>query len=363
MANIENTQQQEGKVETKRFSSASFIKTSIIVVLVGGSLLALLAYQQFQQFVNSPISNQKEIVIIAIKPGSSLNSVAQTLHNKGLLDQPKWFVWYMRYLQKQHVIKAGEFGIDPSWTIDELIDGLENPKVIQYPVTIVAGQTIQQNLAIIQALPKIRKELDITDIKALQKLFGVDKPMAKKYPYANLEGLILPETYHYQAGDSDKQILLRALQAGQEFLDQAWLKREKGLPYKTPYEALIMASIVEKETGYAPERPLIAGVFVRRLQKRMRLQTDPTVIYGIGMDYDGNIRKRDLRAKTSYNTYTINGLPPTPIALPSKEAILATLHPEPTKALYFVAKGGGQHHFSKTLVEHNRAVQKYILKR
>ncbi|MDX1352395.1 MAG: endolytic transglycosylase MltG [Thiomicrorhabdus sp.] len=334
-----------------------------VLLLLAGLVAFATAYSQFNHFISSPISQQKQPIELTIEPGSSVLKVANQLHQKGFLTQPKWFAWYVRYLNKQNVIKAGEFYIQPEWTVEELIYNLENAKNIQYPVTIVAGQTIQQSLQTIQSLPKIKKELDITDIKGLQMLFGIDETVNNKYPYASLEGRILPETYHYQAGDSDKEILLRAFQALNQELDQAWQNRDKGLPYKTPYEALIMASIVEKETGYAPERPLIAGVFVRRIKIGMRLQTDPTVIYGIGQSYDGNIRKRDLLKTTPYNTYKIDGLPPTPIALPSSEAIHAALNPQPTKALYFVAKGGGQHHFSNTLIEHNKAVEKYLLNR
>lgn len=333
----------------------------LMVLLIAAVLVIGFAYQKYQAFITTPISNLQEPVLIHIKPGSSVYKIAQQLKNKQFLQEPKWFAWYVRYQKKQHVFKAGEFYIQPNWTVDELITGLENAKNVQYPVTIVAGQTIQQVLTHIQTLPKLKKELDINDIKALQKLFGVDQKIDDRYPYASIEGRILPETYHYQLGDSDKDIVLRAFKATNQTLEAAWQKRDKKLPYKTPYEALVMASIVEKETGHAPERPLIAGVFVRRLNKGMRLQTDPTVIYGIGQKYDGNIRKRDLLKKTPYNTYTINRLPPTPIALPSKEAIYAALNPEKTKALYFVAKGGGQHHFSNTLKEHNRAVRKYIL--
>ena len=329
----------------------------ILVLVIGLSV----SYQKYEEFIESPISGLSEPMVVQIKPGSSVARIAQLLHQKGLLAKPDWFVWYVRYVDKQHVFKAGEFWIDPQWRVEELIDGLENAKNVQYPATIVAGQTIQQTLQTIQSLPKLKIELDIEDIKGLQAAFGISEPVDPRYPYASLEGRFLPETYHYQLGDSDKDILLRAFNAAQEVLQQAWETRAPDLPYQTPYEALIMASIVEKETGYAPERPLIAGVFVRRLQRGMRLQTDPTVIYGIGQDYDGNIRKRDLLTKTPYNTYKINRLPPTPIALPSEEAINATLNPAETKALYFVAKGEGKHHFSNTLVEHNRAVRKYIL--
>jgi UPF0755 protein len=340
-----------------------WLRSFLIITLITGLAVGY-AYLQFKQFVESPISTQTEAVIIHIKPGSSVHKVARQLHAKGLLKQPKWFAWYVQYQKKQNLIKAGEFYIQPQWNIDQLIAGLANAKDVQYPATIIAGQTIQQAIQRIQGLPKLKIELDINDIAGLQNLLGVeegDRKVDDRYPYATIEGRILPETYHYQLGDSDKDILLRAYKATNKVLDQAWNNRDKKLPYKTPYEALIMASIVEKETGHAPERPLIAGVFVRRLNKGMRLQTDPTVIYGIGKDYDGNIRKRDLLAKTPYNTYTINRLPPTPIALPSRDAIEATLNPAKTKALYFVAKGDGEHHFSNTLKEHNDAVRKYLL--
>lgn len=339
----------------------SWFKKVIILLLLLAIAAGIYGYSQFQRFITTPISNQTSAIHLTIKPGSSVTKVAHQLHQQGFMQEPKWFAWYVRYQKKQHVIKAGEFEIQPNWTVDELLISLENAKNIQYPVTIVAGQTIQQTLQMILALPKIKKELDITDVKSLQALFNIDKKIQDKYPYATIEGMILPETYHYQSGDTDKQILLRAHQALKTTLDQAWQSRDTKLPYKSKYEALIMASIVEKETGHAPERPLIAGVFIRRIQIGMRLQTDPTVIYGIGQSYDGNIRKRDLLKKTAYNTYKIDGLPPTPIALPSAEAIQAALNPTKTKALYFVAKGGGEHHFSKTLIEHNLAVQKYLL--
>jgi len=353
----QNAKQNQQITQPKKswFTRLLLLSLVLALVIAGG------AYTQFKSFIETPISSSNQPIVITIKPGSSVIKVARQLQTEGFMSEPTWFAWYIRYQKKQNVIKAGEFQIEPNWTIDELISGLENAKNIQYPVTIVAGQTIQQSLQTIHALPKIKHELDIEDVKSLQKLLGLDLPVDKKYPYASIEGRILPETYYYQAGDSDKSILLRAFKASNQALDQAWQNRDKKLPYKTPYEALIMASIVEKETGYAPERPLIAGVFVRRMNKGMRLQTDPTVIYGIGQSYDGNIRKRDLLKKTPYNTYRINRLPPTPIALPSLEAIEAALNPTPTKALYFVAKGGGQHYFSKTLKEHNRAVNKYLL--
>ena len=339
----------------------NLIKRVAVFGTILGCLLLVGFIWQFNQFLNTPISKSSESKVIEIQVGSSANSIARTLHQEGFLSSPKWFVWYLRFREQHHLIKAGEIKISPEWTAKELVDKLIKGQTVQYPVTLIAGHTIQQTLKMIQALPKVKKTLNIEAISELQALLGRESSIDPKYPYASIEGWLLPETYHYQAGDSDRQILLRAHKSLKKVLDHAWQNRGKDLPFKTPYEALILASIVEKETGFAAERAKIAGVFVRRLKKRMRLQTDPTVIYGIGQTYDGNIRKRDLTTKTAYNTYRINGLPPTPIALPSREAIQAVMHPEKTKALYFVAKGGGEHHFSNTLIEHNKAVRKYLL--
>ena len=315
----------------------------------------------YQTFISQPIGKASTTVVLEIKKGDTAAIVAQKLHHAGLMAQPGFFRWYLRYQKKEHLIKAGEISLSGDLTVDELIERLIKGQTVQYPVTLIAGQTFKQTLDAIAKLPKLKRELDFDDVAALQALFAIEKPISVKYPYANLEGLLLPETYYYQQGDSDKKVLLRAFEAMQATLEKAWQTRRDKLPISTPYEALILASIVEKETGVAEERPLIAGVFENRMKRNMRLQTDPTVIYGIGMDYDGNIRKKDLREKTDYNTYQIDGLPPTPIALPSKEAILAVVNPQETKALYFVAKGGGEHYFSETLQEHNRAVRKYLL--
>lgn len=332
-----------------------------IAFLLGVVVLCLSLLWQWNAFLTQPIGSSQTAQVVEIPPGSSAHKVARLLQQQNLLSSPKWFVWYLRYLGQHQQLKAGEFEINPQWSVATLVEKLIQGQSVQYPVTLIAGQTVQQSLQMIQALPKIKRELNLQDITALQAVFGFSQPVHDMYPYATLEGWLLPETYHYQAGDSDKQILLRAYQALKNRLDSAWQTRAKDLPLKTPYEALILASIVEKETGIAAERPKIAGVFIRRLKKGMRLQTDPTVIYGIGQSYDGNIRKRDLLTKTAYNTYRIYGLPPTPIALPSEQAIQAVLQPENTKALYFVAKGGGEHHFSNTLEQHNRAVRKYLL--
>lgn len=340
---------------TSKWTQLSFV---LLVVLL---LAAVWAYSSLQAFLKGPIATGQQQQVFVINKGDSAQGVAQRLHQQNLLDKPQWFVWYLRYLEKHHLLKAGEFAISPNWRPERLVQELLNGTSVQYPVTIVAGQTFEQTLKVIAKLPKIKRQLDLSDPRALQALFEVEKPINPKYPFANLEGLILPETYHYQQGDSDQQILMRAFNAMQEVLQQAWDNRKPNLPLSSPYEVLILASIVEKETGYAPERPKIAGVFENRLKRKMRLQTDPTIIYGMGKAYQGNIRKKDIQQKTLYNTYQINGLPPTPIAAPSRQAIEAVANPEDTKALFFVAKGGGKHYFSETLAEHNRAVRKYLL--
>ncbi|WP_232023494.1 endolytic transglycosylase MltG [Thiomicrorhabdus aquaedulcis] len=337
------------------------LKLFMVALVALAVVASALVFWQFKQFVSAPISQHSTVLDFEIVAGSSATKVAYQLHEKGYLSAPKWFLWYLNYQDKPGQIKAGEVKIYPYWTVDQLIEQLLNGKVIQYPATLIAGQTIEQTLRTIQALPKIQKQLDLSQPKEVLRRLSIDLNHYERYPYAAIEGWFLPETYYYKAGDSDLDIAMRAHHAMRDVLDQAWQNRQKDLPIKTPYEALILASIVEKETGVARERGEIAGVFVNRIQKNMRLQTDPTVIYGIGQGYDGNIRKVDLQANTPYNTYRIDGLPPTPIALPSKEAIEAVMQPTKTQNLFFVAKGGGEHHFSTTLDEHNNAVNRYIL--
>jgi UPF0755 protein len=224
--------------------------------------------------------------------------------------------------------------------------------VVQYSLTIVEGMTLQQ---LLEQLKQHRAIISNTEPQTLAKQLGIS--------HSSAEGWFLPETYAFPANTQDLGFLQRAYQKMQTVLNQEWQQRAADLPYKTPYEALIMASIIEKETAAAEERAKIAGVFVRRLEKGMRLQTDPTVIYGMGAQFDGNLRRKDLRKDTPYNTYTRKGLPPTPICLPGKASIHAALHPEQGEELYFVATGkDGKHVFSKTLTEHNKAVRRYQLK-
>jgi UPF0755 protein len=252
-------------------------------------------------------------------------------------------------------LQAGEYilqqGLTPRTLLEQLVDG----KVNQYELTLIEGHTFREMLQRIQDDPVLIHTLgDETDAGIMEQL---------EHPGQHHEGRFLPDTYYFARGTTDIDFLQRAWQAMNSALQTAWEKRSEGLPFDTPDEALVLASIVEKETGVATERPIIAGVFVRRLQKGMLLQTDPTVIYGLGETFDGNLRLRDLRSDTPYNTYTRKGLPPTPIAMPGVDAIHAVLHPAKGNSLYFVAMGEGRHYFSDTLKQHNLAVDKFQKKK
>jgi len=254
------------------------------------------------------------------------------------------------------LIKTGEYKIVAGTTLPQLLNQFIAGQVIQYQFTIIEGMTAQQLINSIAEDKRLIHSLEETALVEVMESLNLSQQHG--------EGEFSPETYNFTAGTTDVALLQRAHDLMSETLAQEWNDRAENLPYKSAYEALIMASIIEKETGIAEERSEIAGVFIRRLNKGMRLQTDPTVIYGMGESYKGNIRRKDLRTDTPYNTYTRSGLPPTPIALPSKAAIHAALHPKAGKSLYFVATGHeGRHVFSNTLTAHNKAVRKYQLKK
>ncbi|MEO6697256.1 MAG: endolytic transglycosylase MltG, partial [Gammaproteobacteria bacterium] len=244
-----------------------------------------------------------------------------------------------------------EYEIKPGVTPLQFLDQLVAGQVIEYSLTVVEGWTFRQLRQEIEKHPSLTKTLiNLSDSQLMEKL---------GWPGEHPEGRFYPDSYHFPKGATDASFYQRAYRTMQDYLDKEWVSRDPNLPLKTPYEALIMASIVERETAVPSERPTIAGVFLRRLQAGMKLQTDPTVIYGLGIHFDGNLHRRDLEKDTPYNTYTRTGLPPTPIALPSAAAIHAVLHPEQGNALYFVARGDGSHEFTDNLMQHNKAVQKY----
>ncbi len=327
------------------------IKIAIIV-----SLLAVIGFAGYlAYYAKSPLNIPSASQEVSIKPNSGLSSIANQLIEQGVIKNKLLFIVLARLLGKEASLQAGEYTLNGNLTPYELLLSLSNGKTTQAKITFIEGKTFKEMLASLEKNPAVTntvQKLSYTDIMALINA-------EKNHP----EGLFFPDTYYFDRGTKDVVLLKRAYDIMADKLDKAWQGREPGLPYKNSYEALIMASIVEKETGRASERPMIAGVFINRMRIGMKLQTDPTVIYGMGERFDGNIRRKDLRTDTNYNTYTRYGLPPTPIAMPSLAAIEAALHPEKTKALYFVGKGDGSHAFSNSLVDHNRAVAKYQLKR
>ncbi len=326
------------------------IKKAVAVLIILSLVIAAIIYTRAMNYLQQPLQLPQQEVIYTVANGSSLNRVLVELQAQQILHKPFWLKLYAR-LKERTVIKAGEYRLEQGITPLGILNALNRGDVIQYQVTLVEGWTFRQALQVLHSQEKLDKQLlELPDDVILQRL-GIEE--------VHPEGLFFPDTYQYHAGVSDVAILKRAYQAMQQILDEEWQQRAENLPYNNAYEALIMASIVEKETGAPEEREEIAGVFVRRLQKKMRLQTDPTVIYGIGDAYTGNITRKHLSEPTPYNTYVIKGLPPTPIALPGRAAIHATLHPAPGSTLYFVAMGDGYHYFSETLEEHTKAVRKY----
>ncbi|RLU03463.1 MAG: endolytic transglycosylase MltG [Ketobacter sp.] len=331
-------------------------KFLVAVFMVGaaGVGAVVFAVTWLNQWGESPMSLQQDQVL-EVPTGSSLYRLSIELEQLGLIEQGRYLRWYIKLNKLGHFIQAGEYDVPVGTTPQQLIAKIQRGDVIKYSVTLINGHTFEEFRLALQADPVLVQRLpDMTTEQILQAL-GEER----KHP----EGLFYPDTYHFHRGDSDLDILQRAYDRMASLLAEAWERREEGLPYKDAYDALIMASIVEKETAVGEERALIAGVFVNRLNKKMRLQTDPTVIYGLGDQYRGNITRTHLKTYTPYNTYRINGLPPTPIANPALPAIEAALHPATTKALYFVAKGDGSHHFSETLQEHEKAVRQYQWKR
>ena len=326
----------------------------LLLVLLAMAAALVVGWNDYRRFSVAPLNVSAQHDSIDVSRGTSFKGIVTELRQHGLSTASPWY-WrllaeQMRVAGKLH---AGEYALQPGITPRQLLADMAAGKVLQRNFTIVDGWTfaeLRQALARVDTLKHVATDLD--DATIMQQIGA-----AGEAP----EGRFLPETYAYVKGDSDLDILRRAHVAMAMTLAALWPDRDKDLPLATPYDALILASIVEKETGRAEERAKIAGVFVRRLENHMLLQTDPSVIYGMGAHYDGNIRRSDLTADTPYNTYTRAGLPPTPIALPGKPAIVAALHPAPGDALYFVSRGDGSHEFSPTLEAHNRAVAKYQL--
>lgn len=323
----------------------------VLVALIGivaGSYFYVV--KQMDQYLAQPLMIQ-EAQLVTIASGTTLSRELAQLTEQAWIQDSFVAEWVRRFHPELSKIKAGTYKLQPDMSLEQALALLVSGKEHQFSIT--SWRAVVSRVA---GYP--RKQRNIT--QQLTGLTEIDIAKALGIEHEKLEGLFLAETYHFTKGTSDVEILKRANQKLEKFLQVTWEHRQEGLPIQTPYEALILASIIEKETSIAEERERIAAVFINRLNKRMRLQTDPTVIYGMGETYDGNIRKKDLRARTPYNTYVINGLPPTPIAMPGEASIYAALNPEQSDYLYFVASGEGGHNFSKTLADHNRAVRAYL---
>jgi len=326
----------------------------LVLVLLGAGALGL-AWWRHNAFAIVPLPGIEAGDTLVVRSGDSLPRVVDRLQAAGVRTGPllQWRL-LARQLDADGRLQVGEYELAPGATPRSLLEAMRDGKVVRRNFTIVEGWNIRELRAALAKAPMLERDAAKLDDAALMKALG----HAGQHP----EGRFLPETYAWVRGDSDLDILRRAHDAMQKALDQAWAARAGDLPLKSKEEALVLASIVEKETGIAEERPAIAGLFARRLKIGMRLQTDPTVIYGMGASYAGNIRRADLATDTPYNTYTRAGLPPTPIAMPGKAALRAATHPAAGDALYFVAigDGSGRHVFSKSLDAHNIAVREYV---
>lgn len=328
---------------------------TLLVIVVGLAVfIATMVSWRVERFMDTPMSVAADGVALTVAPGMSFSGVTAKLIELGLIEDDRWYRLYARLSGDASDVHAGDYKIKPGATPRSLLEMLTQGNVRLYSFTIIEGWNQYDLLRALHASDWIDATLTDEDWPALLSELGAE--------VMHPEGLFLPETYRFPRGTSDREVLAEAYRLMQQVLDEEWPKRDKAAPVSTPYEAVVLASIIEKETARADERARISGVFARRLQKRMRLQTDPTVIYGIGPQFNGNLTRADLRRDTPYNTYTRFGLPPTPIAMPGRAAIRAALHPAPGNELFFVATGlgDGSHAFSSTKEEHDAAVAEYL---
>ena len=329
----------------------SRVKKTALLTLAAATVAAGAAASVLYFYATSELPIRNTPVQFSIASGSSLKGAARQLAGAGVVRHPMALVLLGRILNRAGAIKAGSYEFEPGLTPYTLLQKITRGDVTLMAITFPEGSTFRQWRRVLDQHPKLKHQTTEWQETQILKVLSIDEKSA--------EGLFFPDTYHVSEGTSDLVVLRRAHKLMQRLLADHWPSRASGLPVTTPYEALILASIVEKETGRIEDRPMVAAVFVNRLRKGMLLQADPTVIYGLGESFDGNLRRRDLDEDTPYNTYTRTGLPPTPIAMPGLASLVAVLNPPDSDVLYFVSRGDGTSHFSRTLPEHDRAVTKY----
>lgn len=336
----------------------------LILLLIVASTV-FWGYQQINQFIQQPISAKPD-QLLKVERGTTGKKLAALFESEKLVSDAKWLPLALKIRSDLNNVKAGTYILNNIKDVEGLLRLLNSGKEAQFAIRFVEGENWTQIQKKLEKAPHLKREFEyqknlnqqiFTLFHQTNFLPELSKSMME---WKNIEGWIYPNTYHYTPNSTDKELLKRTIQPMVDSLEKAWSQRDADLPLNNPYEMLILASIVEKESAMASERARIASVFINRLKLKMKLQTDPTVIYGMGENYKGNIRKKDLETATPYNTYVINGLPPTPIASPSESSLMAVSHPDKTDFLYFVADGSGGHKFSRNLVEHNKAVQEYL---
>jgi UPF0755 protein len=330
-----------------------------VILLLFSTLFfsAIACFVFYQNALKAPLNLSSSNMVLEINKGDSLNKVLINLTQLEVLSSPLIAKIYAREKTLANRIKTGEFLLKQGATIPQLFELITSNQQISYNIQFIEGSTFNQVKRVLASSSKLIHHLEGKSDAEILKTLNLGPEIQ------HLEGQFYPDTYTFVKNDSDIDILKRAHLRLQKILNEEWQKKDKNLPLKTPYDALILASIIEKETGASHERSEISGVFIRRLNKKMRLQTDPTVIYGLGERYQGNLTRKHLQETTNYNTYRIKGLPPTPIAMVGQDAIHAAVNPKPGKSLFFVAKGDGTHQFSETMQAHNKAVREYQLKR
>ena len=334
-----------------------FVFLLILLLILGG--VGFWGYQKLTEFVHTPV-NVTQDQLLTIERGTTGSKLAALLEQEKILEHADLLPWLLKLQPQLNKVKAGTYSLTGVKTLQDLLDMLNSGKEAQFSVKFIEGKTFKEWRKNLENAPHLKQTLQGKSDKEIMALLDIPAVAKAVYEWNNMDGWLYPDTYNYTPNSTDLELLKRSTTRLQKALDKAWSERDENLPLADPYQMLILASIVEKETGIAAERPQVASVFINRLRANMKLQTDPTVIYGMGESYTGNIRKKDLETITPYNTYMIEGLPPTPIAMVSESALQAVAHPAKTDFYYFVADGSGGHKFTRNLNEHNKAVQEYL---